>query len=39
MQQGVQVQQGYPIQQGYGQPLTNYQNPIIIPVQIVPKEF
>ena len=26
------VQQGYPPQQGYGQPLSNYQNVVIVPV-------
>ena len=36
VQQGYSVQQGYPVQQGYGQPLTNYQNPIIIPIQTAP---
>ena len=35
-QQGYSVQQEYPVQQGYGQPLTYYQNPIIIPIQTVP---
>ena len=36
VQQGFQAQQGYVVQQGYGQPLTNYQNPNIIPIQTVP---
>ena len=36
VQQVYPVQQGYPLQQGYGQPLSNYQNAVIVPVQTVP---